>query len=330
MSLTVSGISAFEPLRSATTLRHTIFQFQVHAEFALAGVAASLAQPACGLPEITLRRTPVQHLCRMRRLRTLPCYDVGAGVLLERPQLSLFAAFTGDEIRVEVSDEHLAEATNFIIGKGMAASTLFTGGLPLHAAGADFDGRLFGLLAPSGTGKSTTLRALLQAGALFASDDMIPVSFSGEQHTAYPAVSLSPKMHRTALEQEGISPDKLTRVSQFEEKFWLPLPQTQRRNEPGPLSALFVLQPSAAADDRVRVRRLSGIDAGEMLRNNLHGTRSFEKYVSQPRLQAQCSALGRDVPVYTLEYRKRFETLPRLTDAVRATLNGPRSNEAYF
>ena len=266
----------------------------------------------------------------MRCLRTLPCYDVGAGVLLERPEVSLYTAFTGDEIRVDVSDEHLPDAANFVIGKGMAASTLFTGGLPLHAAGADFDGHLFGLLAPSGTGKSTTLRALLNAGALFASDDMIPVSFAGDRHTAYPAVSLSPKMHRTALEQESISPDGLTRVSRFEDKFWMPLPQAQRRNAPGPLSALFVLQPSAAGDDRVLVRRLADGDAAEMLGNNLHGTRLFEKYVNLPRLQAHCRTLARTVPVYALEYRKRFDALPQITDAIRTALSHPVPGEADF
>ena len=280
--------------------------------------------------KMTIRRTSLQQTSLSRRLQVKQYYDVGSGILLEGGRTLLYVGFSGDDIRLDVREANLVQASNWMSGIGIAASTLFNGDLPLHAAGAAFDGQFFGLLAPSGTGKSTTLRALIKAGALFGSDDMIPVLFLDDHHTAFPAVSLAPKMHRTALEYEGISCDSLNQVSPIEDKFWMPLQAEQYFTEPSPLTALFLLKPTEPQTDDLCVQRLPTDDAATMLLCNLHGVNVFNKYVNMVCIKKLCDTLAQSVPVYTLQYRKRFEVLPQLTEAIRATLNSPVLDKAYF
>lgn len=61
---------------------------------------------------------------------------------------------------------------------------------PLHAGGVVIDGRVIGIAAKSGTGKSTTLWHLLAAGAGFFSDDVLVLEPAGGGVRAHPGPRL--------------------------------------------------------------------------------------------------------------------------------------------
>ena len=269
---------------------------------------------------MTVRRASLQNLSVMRRIHIQPCYDLGEGLLFQVDHALLYIAFSGDDIRVDVDDENLVQALNWVAGKGMVVSSLFTGYLPLHAAGAVFDKQFFGLLAPSGTGKSTTVRALMDAGALFANDDTIPIRFEDATPIAYPSVSLYPKLHRTLLELEGLDASHYQAVLPDQDKFWVPIPTEARTIKPQRLSALFLLQPAEIETHKVLVIQNSVESAAQTIYQNLQGIWFVQKYISHDRLLPLCQSLAQSVPVYTLRYRKTFEVLPRLVDAIHAAL----------
>lgn len=280
---------------------------------------------------LTIRRASLQDApSTLRRIRKQPAYDLGHGVLVEPDNLSFYVSYDGNEIIVDVADELQAYAAGWVLHAGAALSTLFTRGLPLHCAGASLDGHYFGILAAAGTGKSTTLWALLQSGALFANDDLLPVFFESAAPTAYPSVSLFPKLHRASLECEGLDWTRYQVAPPNEDKFWVPIPAVQRIIEPQTLSALFLLQPAQGQGEEVRVVRASLADAAGAIRQNLHGLWLVQKYVSAARLSALVDTLAQSVPVYTLRYQKRFEVLPQMVEAIRVTLHNPAVSEDCF
>ena len=271
---------------------------------------------------LSIRRASLKDApSSLRRIRRQPAYDIGHGVLIEPDNISLYVSYAGDEIVVDCPDGLEAYAAGWVIHAGAALSTLFTGGLPLHGAGAVLDGKYFGLLAGAGTGKSTTLWALLGSGALFANDDLISVRFSEGMPTAYPSVSLFPKLHRTALQREGLNEAQYQAAPPNDDKFWVPIPAAARAVEPQKLSALFLLEPAQTEADDVLVVQNTAEDAAGTLRRNLHGLWLVQKYIPGGRIDALCRAFAASVPVYTLRYRKTLEILPRLVETIRSSLN---------
>ena len=271
---------------------------------------------------LSIRRASLKEApSTLRRIRKQPAYDLGHGVLIDPDNISLYVSYAGDEVVVDCPDGLEAYAAGWVIHAGAALSTLFTGGLPLHCAGAVLDRHYFGLLARAGTGKSTTLWALLGHGALFANDDLISVRLDGAMPIAYPSVSLYPKLHRTALERDGLDEAHYQVAPPNDDKFWVPIPAVARTVTPQSLSAVFVLEPTQTGDSEVHVVRSTVEAAAQTLSQSLHGLWLVQKYVSHAPINALCRTLAETVPLYTLRYRKTFDILPRLVDAIRATLN---------
>ncbi len=271
---------------------------------------------------LTIRRASLKDApSSLRRVRKQPAYDIGHGVLIDPDHISLYVSYTGNEIIVDCPDALQAYAAGWVIHAGAALSTLFTGGLPLHCAGASLNGRYFGLLAGAGTGKSTTLWHLLQNGALFANDDLISVLFDDGAATAYPSVSLYPKLHRTALERDGLSEADYQIAPPNDDKFWVPIPAAARIIQPQALSALFLLEPTLGeAEGEVQTIQSTGEATAQAISRHLHGLWLAQKYIPLGPIQARCRALAETVPLYTLRYRKTFDVLPRLVAAIRTAL----------
>lgn len=302
-------------------LPYTFNQFYGTTELPLpCDVDAGLPKTGRKYP-LTIRRASLKEApSTLRHIRKQPAYDIGHGVLIEPDNISLYVSYSGDEIIVDCPDTLQAYAAGWVIHAGAALSTLFTRGVPLHCAGASHGGKYFGLLASAGTGKSTTLWALLQSGALFANDDLISVFLDDETPLAYPSVSLYPKLHQIALEREGLDSTQYQVAPPNEDKFWVPISRKARIIEPQSLSALFVLDPSRVDTDGVSVTRNSIESASLIIRQHLHGLWLVHKYVPGDRLIALCQKLAQSVPVYTLRYTKTFANLPLLVEAIQTAL----------
>lgn len=213
----------------------------------------------------------------------------------------------------------LAGARALSTNAGIAICTLLRGDVALHGAGVEVDGRFLGIMAPSGAGKSTMLWALLDAGALFGNDDVIPIQICGGEVMAQPSISLHAKLSRVALEKRG---ENLCEYSEWvpgTDEFWVPIEAERRVQKARPLAALFVLRPGFGAElsDQVRIHRAAGGMALSLLMENTQGLMAASQQVDTKRLLSHYVDLIKTVPLYVLEYHKCMEALPALVSAMR-------------
>jgi hypothetical protein len=307
-----------------------INEFAVESEIALPcdlSLRPVFDEQATEPAHVCIRRASLADLpCLLRKLRRQLAYDVGDGFLIEpKDDLALHLNLRGDTLRIDCSNEILPVAAAWAFHAGLGAATLLRGGLPLHAAGLEVDGRFIGLTAQSGTGKSTTSWFLLQNGARFANDDLIPCYVGEGGVTAYPSVSLYPKLSREAVDQSGLDRAALLPADYGtgEEEYHVPLSPDKRLTIPKPLDALFLLDPQPDAEEgAVRMERLGASAASDLIAGSLHADWLIGKYLNRQKLRLRCEALAARTPVYTLRYRRTLEILPRLGEAIRRCLDG--------
>jgi hypothetical protein len=274
----------------------------------------------------------VHYVARWKSGR-LRSYDVGNGILVcAMKYLKARIDKEGSTIVVDVDTDHLAHASLWTINLAMAICTLLRGDLALHAASAEVDGSLIGILADSGTGKSTFLWTLMEEGGRFASDDVIPIRMIGGQAIAMPSVSLYPKLHKATLEHYAIDWRQYQKALPDGEEYLVPIAPERRVREPRPLSALFVLKPSSRPElsRQVLVRRRVGTSAISLLLSNMQGLWAVHGQLDEQMFFAQCAALAQSVPIYTVEYCKCFAALPEIVGLIRELVHTPAADAAVL
>lgn len=315
-------------------IEYHINEFAVESEFALPCDAAGRSPRAIGEADrVTIRRASLAGLpCTLRKIRPQLIYDVGDGFLLEPPtkrgMLALHIDFKGRALTVDCPDDLLEAASAWAIHAGLGAATLTHGGVPLHGAGLEIARQYVALVADSEAGKSTLSWFLMQRGARFGNDDLIPVRLEGDDAVAFPAVSLYPKLQREAVDRHGLDIATLLPADYGtgEEEYYVPLPAARRVITPCPLAAVFLLRPQPLSKDGlltlrrmrelVAARRLPEDEAAATLRRNLHAAWLIEKWMDGRKLDALCRRLAVRVPVYELTYPRSFAILPHLAESL--------------
>lgn len=251
-------------------------------------------------------------------------YRHDEGFLLRaRAWLRLLVHHTGRSITVDAPPDRYAEAAAYVIGMGMGLCSALQGYLSLHACSVEVDGRRIALLAPSGTGKSTTLWALLQAGARFANDDTVPARLDDGRPVAFPSISLYPKVSPELMGRYGIDSTGFERVYPSSDKLWYPVPAAQRAEGPARLTAVLALEPRAPDSDApIRCDRKRVPEAVPVLMRNSLTALGSRPPLDTRSIMAHYAALAGKVPVYSLTYPKRLDVLPELAEAIRATAAG--------
>lgn len=309
-----------------TSTEYHVNEFAVHSEIALPFDAA---RSACPIPDgnhITLRRGSLAHIpSLLRTLRRQMVYDVGDGFLIEPHGLALHIDLKARTLTVDCADEKVSAAAAWAFHAGLGAATIARGGVPLHGAGLEIAGRTVALLAASGTGKSTLSWFLIEQGARFGNDDLIPTYLTDTATTAYPSVSLFPKLQREAVDRHGLDPAAL-RPADYgtgEEEYYAPLLPAQRTPGPAPLIAAFLLRPWPETQEEgngygeVTARRLPEAEAAAIFQTNLHTLWLIGKWVDERRIATLCRTLAARVPLYEVRYPKAYHVLPDLAATLR-------------
>lgn len=269
------------------------------------------------LPEALQEFTRVQWISS-RYGGLIRSYDTQEGILVcvegEKHHLRFWASSDGSTLKF---DSSCSIAPAVIANLGLSICKLLQGDVTLHGVAVEVGRKLVGVLARSQTGKSTLLWTLLDAGAQFAGDDVLPVHIQDAKVVATPSVSLHAKFSQETLVQRDIDHTQLQPISRDADVFWLPFARESRAVDERQLDALFVLQPTPFMDvDTVHVSRLGGGEAISLLMENTHGLWAAYPVLDGRRLFDIYAALVKNMPIYVLAYVRRYEVLPRLVDTI--------------
>ena len=293
-------------------------------------------EPSAALQQCMFYHSP-DSLCEFAQVRwagrhggdAIRAYDTGNGLLVcAYDKVKMLTEKHGRSLTFDFSREDstaAALAGALAINLGMSLGTLLSDDLALHGAGVEIDGKFVALMALSGTGKSTLLWALLDSGARFANDDMIPVKVQAGSVVAYPSVSLPSKLSRKALADRRWRPESFTPVFPDADEFWIPIPPDRRLLEPRPLSALFILQPFRQLElpGLIHADRLEGPAAIPLLMANIQGLWAAHSLLDGAQIMDQYLALAQTVPVYILSYLRRYDMLNPLIDVISDLVRSP-------
>jgi hypothetical protein len=192
----------------------------------------------------------------------------------------------------------------------------------LHGNALVRRGSAFGLLAPSGHGKSTLAAALMRAGCELLSDDFLALDLSGADPVALPGrprLKLWPDSLECFL-PEANWPAFDRHVSWVEKRLVSPEQLGAYSPEGRPIAALFVLVP-VAPESSLKVERLRGSDAIVALLANVYHARllSREPDILSGQLETMSRVASR-LPVYAIACPRSFERLEETAGAVLGQL----------
>lgn len=278
---------------------------------------------------------PRFHLVAHQDAGRLRAYDVGVGsVVIVADRVTMFVGLRGDTIVLDYeacafddlvdlnqavrNDFNVALASACVCNLGMSLCSVFRGDIPLHAAGVEVDGKLIGIMGPSGMGKTTMLWSLMDQGARFVCDDVLTVHLEGDTAVGTASGSLSAKLSLEALAGRNMDWREYREVLPGRGEFWVPIPPERRLHGIRQLAALFVLRPSSGppSADAVTFRRIVGGLATSVLMEHTQGLWASYPLADAGRLFAQYVALLKTVPVFSIEYVRHLRLLPAVAGTI--------------
>jgi hypothetical protein len=212
-------------------------------------------------------------------------------------------------------------AAALAVNLGISIASLFTNRIPLHAAGLEVDGQLIAITAPSGTGKSTLLWALLDQGATMASDDLMTLRLSDGDVLATPSISVHAKLTKSALVDRGTDNAGMHEVMPGYDEYWMPMPEAERVTAEQPLQALFVLAPEPNWPImQTSIDRIWAGDALVRLMEATQGLWSCHSALDPYWMRGFYLGFIESVPIYLVRYNRTWNVIPRLIEQINMTI----------
>jgi hypothetical protein len=205
-----------------------------------------------------------------------------------------------------VGERGPASLRNYLFAQMLSFPLLQHGLDPLHAAVVMTPAGCLGLLGDSGAGKSTLTMALVQLGARVVTDDLMAFVVGETEVRALPGpprVRLLPASAARLMPAEMPSQPMNRRTT----KRVYELPEAWHTAQPGPLKALYLLEPSIGG----KPVEIDAMHSSAALRELLqHTFNPYDRSANRMRNQlATYSALARRLPVRRLRVRRRFVDL---------------------
>ncbi len=210
----------------------------------------------------------------------------------------------------------------YLLGRVFALWLELQGVPVLHGSCFATDAGAIGLLADSGTGKTTLAAALVAEGHRLLTDDLVPLLFTGNQAIIYPGIPMSRLWPDTLA---ALVPDnaRAQRIHPASEKRMLVDEDhgpARFAKEPAPLRHLFVLERGQVPD--VRITRLSPAAAVMALIRFSYRPELSQILDLQPARLPLLAKLLETVTVDHLAYPSGFAELPRVIAQLRKAYMG--------
>jgi hypothetical protein len=214
-------------------------------------------------------------------------------------------------------------AGGFFVGVVLPYILQFQGLIPIHGSGILIRNRVWGFLGGPGIGKSTLQTQLLNQGAEYFSDDVIPLKIEDEQifsFQGYPAVKLEPSISEMFASHLFIDvqnlPDGATKAVYCLSPEKLPVQKVY------PLGGLFLLHPHGPDRENyqeIEIEKLRGSEAVIQLLGNIFTVGIIDP-LTQLQFLSKLSLLVEKNLVYRLSYPRKLEKLPELVLRIEKTI----------
>ena len=217
----------------------------------------------------------------------------------------------GTDVTFEVGKDVLErDLIPLITGPILAVLLHQRGKLVLHASAVNINGCAAVFLGNKGYGKSTLAAHLQSRGYPLISDDMVPVSFTGDRAetiAGYPQIRLLPD----SVESIGLDPESMPQVNTWIRKRDF-VPYGDFTSEPIDLGCIFILSVS----DNVALQQLNPYSAFIEIANNTYTGAFLEQTDNVGAHFKHCEQLLRSVPVFTLSRPHDFSRMPEIVDLI--------------
>ena len=236
--------------------------------------------------------------------------DGPEAILFDR-RVALYRLKDGKEVSIQTSPtQNLRQVRLYILGTILTVLLYQRGMLVLHGSAVRIGDRAVGVIAPSGTGKSSTAAALYDKGYELLSDDAIALEFRDGQyyvHPGYPRLKISNEV-ATQLDcgEEFL-------VERHPECSEVSFDATHQFVEaPLPLQQIYVLR----AGDALDVEPLSQRDAVFAVMTNSLPTMWLQHH--NPAQFKQATDFVKQVPFFALTRSQDLNDMPKMMDMVQA------------
>lgn len=201
----------------------------------------------------------------------------------------------------------------FLLGYGMAMLHLQRGELAIHCSALAKDNRAILVAGNSGSGKSTTTTALLEAGFSLMADDVAVIKAEDGRVICYPAFPYQ-KLCRDVVEQKNYNPQDLIYVDEGKDKFLVPF-QGEFDVNGKELCGIFCLCRLSQAD-RLYAAEITGVAKFHACVENLFVQKLLGAERYAPAIGSRCLEIASKVPMYLLGRPEETDTVQERTDYI--------------
>jgi hypothetical protein len=243
----------------------------------------------------------------------------GRDLLVDIPAAGRFLVRGGKEILIDLapSSDH-NEVRAWLLGIAFGLLCHQRGITPLHASAVDVAGGCVAFVGESGDGKSTVVAALAQRGYPVICDDVCFLQVGiNEDVQAWPGISRI-RLCEDAKEALGYDGPGIERELHGDNKYCVPVTQPQNPTHPRRLLRVYQLDPTPSG--AVKVTRLRGSAAIEVLMQNIYALRGAEHMGYKPHAFTVCAAAARDVQVFCFSRPFGFDALGHSIDLLEKHL----------
>lgn len=269
------------------------------------------------IAEYKLKTFPSVSLINRKYDGLLRSYDVKSGILLcASNSYRIEVERNGANILIDADKAALQHAILSATALCFSVCLICRGILVLHAAVVQVNSAVIGIIAESGTGKSTLLWKLLDQGAHLISDDALAIDIQDNRVKSLPSL-LPPKLWEDSLDTFDVDVSRRRKISPESAKYWVELPPRQIVSCAKSLDALFILEPTnvLAEKDEVLITKKHGMEILKNLVKYTHGVWMIPNDVTNSLISTY-TFVAKTIPLYALSYKRSYTTLTRLSDII--------------
>jgi hypothetical protein len=230
----------------------------------------------------------------------------GHCIMFDR-RFALFILKEGREVLIQPSEtQDLGQIRLYILGTVLSVLLYQRGILSLHGSAMAIGDQVVGVIAPSGSGKSSTAAALYKKGYRLLSDDAIPIFYQNGQYVVYPGY---PRLKISNEVAECLDYGETHIIEKHPECGEVSFDaRHQFIGGALPLKQIYVLE----VGDSLGITPCAQIDAVFGMMKNSLPTMWLQQH--NPEQFKQCTEFAKSLPFYRMTRSQNLEDLPKLAD----------------